>query len=313
MKEVLLIGTGPMSYDYFKILKSLEFNPVVVGRGHENSQKFRDEFNCKVVEGGVESFLGSTEKNFDSAIVAVGINLLFDVTKSLVKAGVKNILVEKPGALEISEFEELSNLSTEMNSNIIIAYNRRFYASVIEAKKLIEEDGGVTSFNFEFTEWSHILERLEKPKVVKEKWLLGNSTHVIDLAFYLGGKPKEMSSFSKGGLEWHPSSSIFSGAGITEKSSLFSYKANWESAGRWSVEVLTSKRKYIFEPVEKLQVQNRGTINKDFHEINYTLDEEYKPGLYIQTKKFIEENFSDMCSLGEQLEMMKTYEKIGNY
>ena len=32
------------------------------------------------------------------------------------------------------------------------------------AEKLIEEDGGLLSFLFEFTEWSHVLEKINKTK-----------------------------------------------------------------------------------------------------------------------------------------------------
>ena len=31
--------------------------------------------------------------------------------------------------------------------------------------------------------------------------------HVVDLAFFLGGKPEEISTFISGSLDWHPSAS----------------------------------------------------------------------------------------------------------
>ena len=119
----------------------------------------------------------------------------------------------------------------------------------LSPQDIIKLDAGVTSFNFEFTEWANTIEPLVKAEGIKEKWFLGNSTHVVDLAFYLGGKPKKISTFTSGSLVWHPSSSVFAGAGITDKDILFSYSANWESAGRWTVEVLTKDNKLIFEPM----------------------------------------------------------------
>lgn len=50
-------------------------------------------------------------------------------------------------------------------------------------KKIIAEDGGITSFNFEFTEWAHVIEKLDYPREVFENWFFVNSTHVVDLAF----------------------------------------------------------------------------------------------------------------------------------
>ena len=51
---------------------------------------------------------------------------------------------------------------------------------------MIAEDGGVTSFHFEFTEWSHQIQHLQKAPGVMDHWVLGNSSHVLDLAFHLG-------------------------------------------------------------------------------------------------------------------------------
>ena len=59
-------------------------------------------------------------------------------------------------------------------------------------------------------------------EILKE-WFIQNSSHVVDLAFNLGGNPVEMKSFVSGGQSWHPKGTIFSGAGITDKNALFSY------------------------------------------------------------------------------------------
>ncbi|MDX4058013.1 Gfo/Idh/MocA family oxidoreductase [Aliarcobacter skirrowii] len=312
--KIWLIGAGGMAQDYIKLLQGLEKNFVVIGRGKDTAKKCEETTGCKVQIGGLEEYLLKKPEICSHAIIAVGVERLYETTKQLLEYGVQNILVEKPGALETWQFEELNALVKEKNANVIIAYNRRFYASVIKAQEIIKNDGGVTSFNFEFTEWAHKIEPLIKGEGVKEKWFLGNSTHVVDLAFYLGGKPKEICTFSSGSLSWHPSASNFSGAGISENDALFNYQANWESAGRWSVEILTKKNKLIFRPMEKLQIQKRGTITKEFVEsIDYTLDEKYKPGLYIQTKKFLEIDFEDMCLFEEQFKMIELYNKFANY
>jgi len=101
---------------------------------------------------------------------------------------------------------------------------------------------------------------------------------------------------------------------VSENGVLFSYQANWESAGRWSVEILTKEHRLVFRPMEKLQIQKRGTITQEFDEsIDYSLDEQYKPGLYLQTENFLDNNFTKMCSLEKQYEMIDIYNKIANY
>jgi len=312
MNNIWLIGAGAMAQDYIKVLDALNTTLTIIGRGSENAEKCKTITGSKVVSGGLHNFLLETPTVCSHAIVAVGVEKLFETTQTLLEYGVKNILVEKPGAMSKTEFESLINLKKEKSANILIAYNRRFFSSVLKAKELIAIDGGVSSFNFEFTEWSHVIEPLVKPEGVKEKWLFVNSTHVLDLAFFLGGKPKEMSSFTNGSLPWHPVSN-FSGAGVSDKGALFSYQANWESAGRWAVEVLTTSNRFIFKPMEKLQVQKRGTIAQEIIELDSKLDDEYKPGLYLQTKQFLANDFSNMCSIEEQCGMIDNYNKIANY
>lgn len=309
-----LIGAGGMAQDYIKVLKDLKADITVIGRSETSAIKFQKETGIHVIPGGINNYLIGKPQIPTHAIVSVGVEKLFETTKSLLSYGIKNILVEKPGFLNNKEANKLEVLIKENNANVIIAYNRRFYASVLKANEIIKNDGGVTSFNFEFTEWAHVIEKIEKAPGVKEKWFLANSTHVVDLAFHLGGKPKEISSYTSGRLNWHPSSSNFSGSGISDKNALFNYQANWESAGRWSIEILTKQNRLIFRPMEKLLIQKKGTIPQiEDESIDYTLDEKYKPGLYLQTKNFLENNFDRMCLFKEQKSMFIIYNKIANY
>lgn len=313
-KKVLIVGASKMAQDYIKVLKDLEVEFIIIGRGAENAKECEKITNHKVITGGIEKFLNNNQHIFSHAIVAVGIENLYKTSKLLLDENIKNILIEKPGALFNSEFNELVNLSNKKKSNVYIAYNRRFLASVIKAREVIKKDSGVTSFNFEFTEWAHEIEPLKKAQEIKEKWFLSNSTHVVDLAFNLGGLPKEIVSYTSGSLNWHPSASVFCGAGVSDKSALFNYAANWESAGRWSIEVLTKNHKLVLRPMEKLQIQKKGSVALNFVEdIDYSLDEKYKPGLFLQTNNFINGDFNNLCSMQDQSRMITTYNKMANY
>jgi predicted dehydrogenase len=314
MKNIWLIGAGGMAQDYIKVLNDLDVNLTVVGRGEESAKLCEEKTSQKVIIGGLDTFLLEKPILAEYAVVSVGVEKLYETTKQLLKYGVKNILVEKPGAMTQNEFDELTTLRKVKNANVLIAYNRRFFASTLKAQEIIKNDGGVTSFNFEFTEWAHEIETLVKADGVMEKWFLANSTHVVDMAFYLGGDPKEIIAYTSGGVSWHPSASNFSGSGISTNGALFNYHANWESAGRWSVEILTKENRLIFRPMEKLQIQKRGTIAQIFDEsIDYILDEKYKPGLFLQTSNFLENNFYGMCTIEEQAKMNKVYTKMANY
>jgi hypothetical protein len=91
------------------------------------------------------------------------------------------------------------------------------------------------------------------------------------------GKPKEIFSNVKGSLSWHPSGSIFHGHGITQNNVLFSYSANWESAGSWSLELMTRNRKLILCLLEKLKIQKKASVNIKYDEIiDHSLDKRFK-------------------------------------
>lgn len=310
-KKVLLIGASQMAIDYYNVLKDLGCETTIVGRGIESAVNFENKTGSKVIAGGVEKFLSENKSVFDTAIVSVGMEQLASTTNRLIKNGILNILLEKPAGLNSSEIKELALVAEQYKANVSVAYNRRFYASVLKAKEIIAQDGGVTSFNFEFTEWSHIIEPLQKHKEVKQNWLLGNSTHVIDLAFYLGGFPTEIACFAEGKLSWHEKA-IFSGAGKSNKNALFSYQANWNAPGRWVVEILTKNSRLIFKPLEELHIQLKGSVQINKIEIDNKLDTLFKPGLYLQTKEFLNGNFSEFKTISEQAKAVDIYEKIAH-
>ena len=309
-RKLWLIGAGEMSVDYIKVLDALNVEYEVIGRGERSAKECTGKTGVPVICGGIETYLRDCAGLSGSAIVAVGIEELANVTKSLLHRGIKKILVEKPGGIDKDEIHSLFEEAVRSQADVYVAYNRRFYSSVKKAQEIIQDDGGVTSFNFEFTEWSHQIVDLEKAPGVKENWLFGNSSHVIDLAFFLGGKPREMTCYKTGGLNWHPSGSIYAGAGIAENGALFSYQANWEAPGRWGVEALTRKHRFIFRPLEKLQIQNTGSVAIQEVPIDDDLDKRFKPGLYAQVKAFMDNDALRLVTISEHRRNVDYYQMI---
>lgn len=307
-EPIWLVGVGEMAIEYAKVLTSLEVKFCTIGRSESGVENFKKvTAQSDVVAGGLASYLETNPKVPAKAIVAVGIESLTEVTIQLIRFGVKEILLEKPGIAYPAEIFELEKIAKDFNSKVLIAYNRRFYSSVMKAQEIIKEDGGVRSFCFEFTEWSHVISKLSKTKAEHENWFLGNSTHVIDLAFFLGGKPTQLEAFYQGSLDWHPASAIFSGSGRTELGALFSYHANWESPGRWWLDILTKKHRLIFKPVEGLKIQTIGSVAENSVALDASLDELYKPGLYLQTKAFLERYDERFVDVAEQADLIRKY------
>jgi predicted dehydrogenase len=312
-QKVLLVGAGPMAIDYAKVLTALGADMIVIGRGTASAANFTAKTAVDVVTGGLDQYLSAAVAVPTSAIVAVGVEALAHTTIQLLKRGVRHILLEKPGALTRPEIHEIKALAQAQGARVLIAYNRRFYAATMQAEQLVKADGGVKSMHFEFTEWDHVIRNIPKADGVKEAWLLANSTHVIDLAFYLGGSPSEWHGYASGALEWHPTGSAFAGAGRTDRGVLFSYQANWDGPGRWGVEIITCQSRLIFRPMESLQIMRKGSVAIETVPLNDELDKTYKPGLYEQTRCFITGELERFCTVEEQVEKWDTYSKIAGY
>ena len=94
---------------------------------------------------------------------------------------------------------------------------------------------------------------------------------------------------------------------------MFSYNANWKSAGRWSIELLTSNGKYILCPLEKLFFQKRGSLDRQEIVLESILDDKFKPGFYRQLQAFINKSNDTLLHLTDHCSMLAFYKKIAGY
>jgi predicted dehydrogenase len=301
-----------MAQHYTKVLSGLGQCYEVIGRSALSAARFEAATGCVVRHGGLQATLEISAAP-EQAIVAVGVEQLADVAIRLINAGTRRILLEKPGGLNTAEIAAVHQAAVKHNADVLIAYNRRFYESTTVARRLIAEDGGPISCTFEFTEWPHTIIPLNLAPGVKESWLLANSSHVVDLAIHLCGVPKHWQAWHSGALDWHPSAARFCGSGITDQGVLFSYHADWEAPGRWGVEVLTRKHRYIFRPMEQLHVVELKSVKVNGVELDDRLDKEFKPGLYQQTKAFLTQDDHLFCTLAEQLQHYTTFNEMAGY
>ncbi|KUO70130.1 MAG: myo-inositol 2-dehydrogenase [Desulfosporosinus sp. BRH_c37] len=308
---VLLLGAGPMAVEYAKVLKALGLKFHVIGRGLQSAATFTEQTDHPVFLEGLEHWVENQKFLPKVAIVAVSMEQLAPVTISLLKIGIRKILVEKPAGLNSLEIRNVAICAQQNEAHVYVAYNRRFYSSTLQALEIIKADGGLTSFNFEFTEWIHAIAELDKPIEVKKALLLGNSSHVIDLAFFLGGEPIEISCYTTGGLDWHPNATIYAGAGRVQNGALFSYQANWEAPGRWGVEILTRKHRLIFRPLEELHCQDMRSIIIRKIDLEDELDHKFKPGLYRQLEAFLlGKNDENLLDIQNHVSFVKFYDLI---
>lgn len=308
------MGAGQMAEEHVRVLLAAGLSAeaiLVVGRGSERAEQLAQRYGVRASWGGLEGLRDVPR----IAIVAVPETELAPVTCRLLERGATHVLLEKPGALDPSELDGIAD------DQVFVAYNRRFYASVSRARALIAEDGAVLSASFDFTELEERVLRDAKRRglasAILARWGLANSLHVIDLAFHLSGDPLAVETLRSGALPWHPSGAVFAGAGSLHGGGLFSYVATWSGAGRWGVEITTSKRKLVLKPLETLHEQRRGSFELDLVEIDPE-PEGVKPGLSGQWRAFIaaargEEADPALCTLSQARARLELAGKIFGY
>lgn len=314
--KVLLIGAGFMANEYLKVLKHLNCDVTIVSRSEGKINLLKKDFpDYAYYTQGLDNYLSKVNELPKFVINTVSVNSLRDVSLALLKAGVKNLLIEKPGDLFIDGLKELKNYAENISSNVYIAYNRRFYSSISELKKQVVIDDGITNCHFEFTEWIHTIDTSIYDSETLRKWIISNSSHVIDTVFHLIGFPKDLNATVSGldQIVWHPSGSVFTGSGVSEKNIPFSYNTDWSSAGRWSIEIFTKKRRFYLKPMEKLFEQKKGSINISEILLDDKVDTTFKPGLLLQTQAFLNSDFFNLVSIDEQIKAINIYDKIGRY
>ncbi len=282
--KLLLLGSGGMAADYTKVLKELKVDFQVLGNSVSGCQRFTQITGIQATPHLKDQI--KHYSNVDYVVNCVSSHKLYEINKLLIKHKFKYVLTEKPGAFGSQQVNELATKSDSMGVKMFVAYNRRFYASVDKLVDLIKKESGVTSFHFNFTELVKTVLSHVNEKEVLENWFFVNSLHVIDLAFYLSGEPEFLDVNVSDRSYWH-NPMIFSGSGRTKSKALFSYIADWTSAGRWGIEVNTKHNKYFLQPLEELRQMKKDSMKVEKLTLDNKLDIKFKPGLFNQLKAFL--------------------------
>ncbi len=312
-KSVLIIGAGNIVNHYaFALSKMGIKNVTIISKNQKSSFNICNQYGFKPLFGGYENNLSNLPK-MDLVIVATPVMTLLPAAQYALECGQTNILIEKPGSLY---YKDLISLSEKFpNANLRIAYNRLQYPNLHLLKEISKNEGGITSCTFTFTEWLDRIDFTKYSSSILERWGIANSLHVISMAFELIGFPKIFTPYQFGSLDWHPSGSIFVGCGISEKNIPFSYHADWNSTGRWGIEIMTSKNAYRLISLEELYMckKNSTVWEKVQFQVAYP---NVKQGLAEQLSLMLEKNTlndNNLVSIEKAVKFNKITEKIFGY
>lgn len=309
--RVLVVGTGPMAAAHAQALTQLGKSPEVVGRNRESAERFLRRFRVPVHTTDLGDYFQCGPLP-DHAIIAIPIVGLGAVATAVLEAGFKEVLIEKPGSLSSVELKRLQKVAEDLGANVSVAYNRRFLESTSFLLDMLKTYSEPFEIQCEFNERLEELKGLNHPPKVLERWLIANSSHVLDLAIFLGGYPTLDSNKPSGSLKWHPSSSKFSASGTTVRGTGIRFLADWNHEGSWSLRILAGGKVFEMRPLEEVyeldpQSSSRRRI------FTPSPKTRTKPGLLEQAEEFLGEKRERLCSLSEQIRNMQLYEAIGGY
>lgn len=305
--RVIVVGAGPMALTYSRTLKALGVEFVVKGRGEDSAALF-------FKSSGTRPYLRWEDipnlESFRSAIIAVDVSELVSASMEVLSHGIERLLIEKPGALNMGQLLSWSESHDLSGKEIFIAFNRRYFRVISEAKKRIEEEGGLTSIHFDFSERSRQIEKVQKKAEVKANWLFANSSHVLDTVLFFTDGVSWTATSKAGRLLWHPSGAKFAGIGVSKSGATVTYNSDWLAPAGWEIVARTRLSNLRLKPLEVMTIENH------FGEIETLLEKDLdgsdlKPGLMRMTQDFLApEPSSKLVTLESHLSQREFYARI---
>lgn len=308
---VAIVGVGAIAAEYARVFAHL---------GVEYSFFTRNPASANIARNGIDptnvfELTRLDAAKFGAIVIAVSVEALATTLERVLSLGFKRVLIEKPGSLTLSALTAGVAEQRQHMADVRVAYNRRFYQSVRFAQEMVMYDGGLTSIHFDFSEVLGVDPGKTWPQQVLERWVLANSSHVIDLAFFLsGGLPASMNCSMHGNHEVHPGGDFFSGDGITLSGVPFTYRSDWRSMGRWGVFLYTRDRLISLSPLEDLRVKTTNFGLDRQIDFDKTKDTVYKPGFLSMAESFLDISKSrTLPTLAEQVRLAEVVSKMANY
>jgi len=125
---------------------------------------------------------------------------LFDLAKVALNAG-KNVLLEKPGGIQVGQIETLMQISKENSKHVKIGFNHRFHPSIMKAKAIQEssELGEILNIRTHYGHGGRIGYENEwrcKPELSGGGELIDQGVHLLDLYYWFLGPLPLKSTFA---------------------------------------------------------------------------------------------------------------------
>ncbi|MBQ6805757.1 MAG: Gfo/Idh/MocA family oxidoreductase [Clostridia bacterium] len=162
----------------------------------ERLQAFKEEFHAPVAVNDYKELLNIPE--IDAVVLVVPDGLHLEMTEAFLRAG-KDVLCEKPMALNLGDCEKMLRAEKETGRKLMIGQVCRCTPAFVMAKKMVEE-GRIGELFFVESEYAHNYEKSRGTndwRVVPERHgFIGGGCHAVDLLRWIAGNPSEVFAYA---------------------------------------------------------------------------------------------------------------------
>lgn len=167
------------------------FLSAIVERSKENS---KSEYPEATIYRSVEEMLEKAD--VELVVVNTPVQTHFEYVKMALEAG-KNVIVEKPFTVNVSEAQELVNLAESKNLFLSVYQNRRFDRDYLQVQKILAEGklGNIKEVEIRFDRFRtepSAKEHKENPELNGSGAVHDLGSHLIDQATQFFGYPERL-------------------------------------------------------------------------------------------------------------------------
>ncbi|MBD3203184.1 gfo/Idh/MocA family oxidoreductase [Candidatus Woesearchaeota archaeon] len=131
--NVAIIGCGLIGEKRASSIKGLAELEIVGDIDEKRASSIAKKYNCRYTDNWKKII---NDSEIDIVIVATSNNVLAEITTEAIKKN-KHVLVEKPGARNLDEINEMLAALKNSSSKVKVGFNHRYHPMIQKAKEMI--------------------------------------------------------------------------------------------------------------------------------------------------------------------------------
>lgn len=254
-----VVGTGLIFDQYVNAAKWMNENAgakitfvAAVNRtqaGNERAAGYGIERTYNQIEAMMES------ERLDGVLVLVPPAEMCRVALALMPFGVP-MMIEKPPGISVKEAEAIAAQSRIYQTSVMVAFNRRFYSVVEQAKNIIQFSGPLLGMRMDGFERFRAYRESGMDQSKLDHLLTYNTIHCIDLIRQYAGNIEQVHAFRNTGVA-EPSNHRYSALIVSERNIPVTFQSYWHAFGNWNYELYVPDGKISFVNLEEAYYHRR--------------------------------------------------------